>query len=44
MRSGVGVDRAQERTRSEDSHRQELFAVAVLDVGGVHDRLHQQAP
>ena len=39
----VGVEFQQERAQPEQRPHQQHAAVAVLDVGGVDDRLHQQA-
>src|SRR4051812_34069265 len=39
----VGVELEQERVQAEQRPHQQQAAIAVLDVGGVDDRLHQQA-
>ena len=41
--SAVGKQPGQKRKRAEQSRHQRRAAVTVLDVGGVDDRLHQQA-
>src|SRR5208282_3349936 len=41
--AGVGVELDQERKGAEQARHQQRAAVAVLEVGGVHDRVHQQA-
>src|SRR5918994_160338 len=41
--AAVGVEFQQERVQPEQRPHQQHAAVAVLDVGGVDDRLHQQA-
>jgi hypothetical protein len=41
--TAVGVELDQEREGGEQARHQQRSAVAVLDVGGMHDRVHQQA-
>ena len=41
--AAVGVELEQEGIQSEQRAHQQHAAVAILDVGGVDDRLHQQA-
>ena len=41
--AAVGIELDQERERAEQARHQQRPAVAVLDVGGVHDGVHQQA-
>ena len=41
--AGVGIERDQEGEGAEQARHQQRAAVAVLAVGGVHDRAHQQA-
>ena len=39
----VGVELQQERIHAEQRRHQEHATIAVLDVGGMHDGVHQQA-
>src|SRR5208337_4464821 len=41
--ASVGVEPNQEREGSEQACHQQRAAVAVLNVGGMHDRVHQEA-
>lgn len=41
--AAVGVKLEQERVEAEQRAHEQNAAVAILDVGGVHDGLHQQA-
>ena len=41
--AAVGIELDQERKGAEQARHQQRAAVAVLDVGGVDDRVHQQA-
>ena len=41
--AAVGIELDQERKGAEQARHQQRPAVAVLDVGGVHDGVHQQA-
>ena len=41
--TAVGIELDQERKGTEQTRHQQRAAVAVLDVGGVHDGVHQQA-
>jgi hypothetical protein len=41
--AAVGIELDQERKGAEQAGHQQHAAVAVLDVGGVDDRVHQQA-
>ena len=41
--AAVGVELQQERVQAEQRAHQQHAAIAVLDVGGMHDGLHQQA-
>ena len=41
--AAVGKEPGQERKGAEQGRHQHRAAVAVLDVGGVDDRMHQQA-
>ena len=41
--AAVGIEFDQERKGAEQACHQQRPAVAVLDVGGVHDGVHQQA-
>ena len=41
--AAVGIELDQERKGAEQARHQQRAAVAVLDVGGVHDGVHQQA-
>src|SRR5271165_630331 len=40
--AGVGIELDQERESAEEARHQQRAAVAILDVGGMHDRVHQQ--
>ena len=41
--TAVSIELQQKRKRSEQRRHHQRAAVAVLDVGGVHERMHQQA-
>ena len=41
--ASVGVELDQEREGAEQARHQQRAAVAVLNVGGMHDRVHQEA-
>ena len=41
--AAVGIELNQERKGAKQARHQQHAAVAVLDVGGVHDGVHQQA-
>src|SRR5215218_5871808 len=41
--SAIGVELQQKRIASEEHGHQPNAPVAILDMGGVHDRVHQQA-
>ena len=41
--ASIGEELDQEREGAEQGRHQQRAAVAVLDVGGMHDRMHQQA-
>jgi len=41
--AAIGIELDQERKGAEQARHQQRPAVAVLDVGGVHDGVHQQA-
>src|SRR5271165_2924330 len=41
--AGVGIELDQEREGAEQARHHERAAVAILDVSGMHDRMHQQA-
>lgn len=41
--SAVGIELQQKRIQSEQAGHQQHAAVAVLDIGGMHDSCHQQA-
>ena len=41
--AAVGIELDQERKAAEQARHQQRAAVAVLDVGGMHDGVHQQA-
>ena len=40
--AAVGIELQQERKRAEQARHQQRAAVAVLNVGGVHERVHQE--
>src|SRR5208337_5442253 len=42
LMAGVGIELDQERESAEEARHQQRAAVAILDVGGMHDRVHQQ--
>src|SRR3954454_14496123 len=41
--TGIGVELHQKRVASEQRRQEPHAPIAVLDLGGVHDRVHQQA-
>jgi len=41
--AAIGVELDQERKGAEQARHQQRPAIAVLDIGGVHDGVHQQA-
>ena len=41
--AAVGVELQQEREQAEQRAHQQHAAIAILDVGGMHDRAQQQA-
>jgi hypothetical protein len=41
--AAIGVELAQERVEAEQRAHQQHAAIAVLDVGRMHDGVHQQA-
>lgn len=41
--TGIGVEPGQERVQSEQGRDQQFAAVAILDIGRVHDGMQHQA-